>query len=107
MSQINVKKNRSKAKLDYSKPIIVVNRSNKYTVAQLLLENGSKTVFTVNSSTLKEGTKEEKALEVGKLVAEKLKEQKIESVIFNRNGYIYHGRIKAVADGIRSGGIKI
>ncbi len=52
------------------------------------------------------GTKTEQAAEVGKLLAESAKEAGIESVVFDRGGYLYHGRVKALADGAREGGLK-
>jgi large subunit ribosomal protein L18 len=107
MTSLKIKKNRSKAKLDYSKPVVVISRSNKNITAQLLLENGSKTALTVSSIKMDKMTKTEKSTKVGEMVAKKLKELKIESVLFNRNGLIYHGRVKAVAEAIRESGINI
>jgi large subunit ribosomal protein L18 len=54
----------------------------------------------------KKVTKTEIAKEVGKLLAEKAKEAGIEKVVFDRNGYLYHGRVKSLADGAREGGLK-
>lgn len=107
MSKINIKKRRSRAKIDFTKPVVIVNRSNKNIMAQLVTNFGAKTEYTFNSSTIKEGTKTEKATMVGKKLAEAIKALKIESVVFNRNGYIFHGRVKAVADAIKEQGIKI
>ena len=52
------------------------------------------------------GTKVEKAKMVGQLIAERAKEHGIENVVFDRNGYLYHGRVKALADAARTGGLK-
>ncbi len=57
--------------------------------------------------TKAKGTKVEKAKTVGEEVAKKAKEQKITKVVFDRNGYKYHGRVKAVADGAREGGLTL
>jgi len=54
----------------------------------------------------KKGTKVEKAKMVGQLIAERAKEHGIESVVFDRNGYLYHGRVKALAEAARTGGLK-
>lgn len=102
-----VKKIRSKAKLDYSNPVLVINKSNKNVTVQLLLDNGSKTAFTLTTNKIKGITKTEKSVQIGTLAAEKLKELKIEKVLFNRNGNIYHGRVKAIAESVRNSGIVI
>jgi large subunit ribosomal protein L18 len=54
----------------------------------------------------KKGTKTEKAKMVGQLVAERAKEHGIDSVVFDRNGFLYHGRVKALAEAAREGGLK-
>ena len=56
--------------------------------------------------TSKEGNKTEKAAMVGKLIAEKAKAAGIKEVVFDRNGYLYHGRVKQLADAAREGGLK-
>lgn len=101
-----IKKNRSKAKLNSYLPIITVNRSNKNISAQIVDPESGKSLFGMNSSKLK-NSKQEKSSQVGASIAAKLKELKIDRVQFNRNGYLYHGRIKAVADSIRTAGINI
>jgi large subunit ribosomal protein L18 len=105
MSQYNHRKMRIKVRFDYSTPTIVISRSNKNIMAQFVGQD-KKTVFTVDSSKLS-GTKISQADSVGKQVAEKLNALKIKKVIFNRNGFIYHGRVKALADAIRQNGITI
>ena len=52
------------------------------------------------------GTKSERAAEVGKLVAQRAREAGIDTVVFDRGGYLYHGRVKALADGAREGGLE-
>ena len=98
----NVRK-RSKAKIDYlGNHIVIVARSNKNVTAQVLFEG--KTIFTSVSNKMT-GTKTEKATQVGKAVADYLKTNKVESVIFDRNGFVYTGRVAIVAEQIREAGI--
>ena len=65
---------------------------------------------TVDSSTQSDfksaKTKIDKSIEVGKILAEKAKEKKIKRIVFDRNGFLYHGRVKALADGAREGGLE-
>ena len=105
MSQYNHRKMRIKVRFDYATPTIVISRSNKNIMAQFVGQD-KKTVFTVDSEKLT-GTKIAQADSVGKQVAEKLKSLKVEKIIFNRNGYVYHGRVKALADAMRQNGITI
>lgn len=108
MATREIKKNRSKKKINYAKNVLVVFRSNKNILAQVLEPITKKTVFTVTSiSASKEGDKMTKSKAVGAEVAKKAKEMGIEELIFDRNGYIYHGRIKAMVDAVRENGIKI
>jgi large subunit ribosomal protein L18 len=77
----------------------------------LLVDDSRSKVITAVSSLAKElaeakGTKTQVAKEVGKAVARKAKELGIESVVFDRGGYRYHGRVKSLADGAREGGLK-
>lgn len=91
-------------------PRLTVFRSNKQIYAQLINDNDGKTLVSASSRDKsfgeKSGAKAVLAKEVGKLVAEKAKEAGIEKVVFDRNGYLYHGRIKSLADGAREGGLK-
>ena len=93
------------------KPRLVVFRSNVHIYAQVVDDVTGCTL--VSSSTLilaRAGqparANREGAASVGKDIAEKAKAKNIEAVVFDRNGYIYHGRIKALADGAREGGLK-
>ena len=89
-------------------PRLSVFRSNKYIYGQIIDDEKGTTLLEVSSLKVKGGkTKVEKALEVGKEIAKKALEKKIESVVFDRNGYRYHGRVKALADGAREGGLKL
>jgi large subunit ribosomal protein L18 len=92
------------------RPRLTVYRSLNHIYAQVIDDVSGKTLASAStlSPELKEakGKKKERAKEVGKLVARKCQEAKIETVVFDRNGFVYHGRIAAVADGAREGGLK-
>ncbi len=89
------------------RPRLSVYRSNKEIYAQLVDDNTGVTLVSASSREKAEGaTKTEKAASVGKSIAEKAKSKGIEVVVFDRNGFVYHGRIKALADGAREGGLK-
>ena len=87
------------------RPRLVVFRSLKHISAQLVDDVAQRTIATVGSTKL-EGKKTEKSLEVGKQIAARAKEAGITKVVFDRAGYQYHGRVKAVADGAREGGLE-
>ena len=92
------------------RPRVSVFRSSKHIYAQAIDDSKGSTVATV--STLSEGvkgvegTKTDEAKAVGAALAKVLKEKGIEQVIFDRNGYLYHGRVKALAEGAREAGLK-
>ncbi|MDX9905499.1 MAG: 50S ribosomal protein L18 [Bacteroidales bacterium] len=92
------------------RPRLSVFRSNKQIYCQLINDLAGQTVAAASSSEKgileKKGTKTEKAKLVGQLIAERAKEQGIETVVFDRGGYLYHGRIKALAEAAREGGLK-
>ncbi|AHG90327.1 ribosomal protein L18 [Gemmatirosa kalamazoonensis] len=88
------------------RPRLVVFRSLKHITAQLVDDTQGRTLFTVTSASVGEGKKTEKSAAVGKRVAERAKEAGITRVVFDRAGYKYHGRVKAVADGAREGGLE-
>jgi large subunit ribosomal protein L18 len=91
------------------RPRMSVFRSNKEIYTQLIDDTNGKTILSVSSRdkaiASKKGTKIEISGMVGKLAAEKAKEAGITKVAFDRNGYLYHGRVKALADGAREGGL--
>ena len=87
------------------RPRLVVFRSLKHITAQLVDDTTQRTLVTVTDTKL-EGRKIEKSAEVGRLIAGRAKEAGITSVVFDRAGYQYHGRVKAVADGAREGGLE-
>ncbi|MGV8091016.1 MAG: 50S ribosomal protein L18 [Mangrovibacterium sp.] len=93
------------------KPRLSVFRSNKQIYAQLVNDQNGTTLLAVSSldkgiSTAVEGNKTQQAALVGKALAEKAKTAGITSVVFDRNGYLYHGRVKQLADAAREGGLK-
>ena len=91
------------------KPRLSVFRSNKEIDAQLIDDLTGKTLVAVSSRDKgvdSKGTKIEVAAIVGKALAEKATKAGIETVAFDRNGYLYHGRVKALADGAREAGLK-
>ena len=87
------------------RPRLVVFRSLKHITAQIVDDTTGRTLFTVTDNGF-EGKKAEKSLLVGKAVAERAKQAGITRVVFDRAGYQYHGRVKAVADGAREGGLE-
>jgi large subunit ribosomal protein L18 len=89
-----------------TKPRLSVFRSNKGIFAQVIDDLNGRTLAAASSKLVKEtGNKSEIATAVGKLVAEKAKAAGIDTVVFDRGGYLYHGRVKALADGARAGGL--
>ena len=95
---------------DADRPRLSVYRSLNHIYAQVIDDATGKTLASAStlSAELKDGKgkKSELAKEVGKLVAKKCVEKQIEAVVFDRNGFNYHGRIAAVAEGAREGGLK-
>ena len=88
-------------------PRLSVYKSNKEIYAQLVDDKDGKTLASASSRGLNaSGTKVEISAEVGKAIAEKAKAAGIENIVFDRNGFVYHGRVKALADGAREGGLK-
>ncbi len=88
------------------RPRLNVYRSNRAIYAQIVDDTKNHTIVSANSLTINEGTKSDQAAEVGKLIAEKAKENNVEKVVFDRGGYLYHGRVQALAEGAREGGLK-
>ncbi len=108
-------------------PRFCLSRSNKHVCVQLVDDEQGKTLLSVSDKELEKKGKKEKtskkkgiegkegalrtgkiviAFEVGKLLAKKALEKKIEKAVFDRGGYKYHGRVKALAEGAREGGLK-
>jgi large subunit ribosomal protein L18 len=93
------------------KPRLSVFRSNKDIYAQLIDDATGTTLASASSRqkdiAAQKGTKSELSVMVGKAIAEKAKALGIETCVFDRGGYLYHGRVKSVADGAREGGLKL
>ena len=93
------------------RPRLIVNRSARHTMVQLIDDGSGRTL--ASASTLEEalraadGDKTAKAREVGKLLAERAKAVGIDAVVFDRAGWAYHGRIAALADAAREGGLSL
>ncbi|RMZ61135.1 50S ribosomal protein L18 [Chryseobacterium nematophagum] len=90
-------------------PRLSVYKSNKEIYAQLIDDNSGKTLASASSREKgvdANGTKTEISAAVGKAIAAKAKAAGIENIVFDRNGFVYHGRVKALADGAREGGLK-
>lgn len=100
------KRVRAKIKGFSSKPRLCVFRSNNHIYAQLIDDEKSKTLISVNDLDIKKGKKIDIARQLGVTLAGKAKEAKIEEVVFDRGGYKYHGRVKALAEGAREAGLK-
>ena len=85
-----------------------VSRSLQHLYAQLINDDSGRTLAAVHDSEIKDAklTKTERALAVGKLLAAKAVKQGINKVVFDRGGFRYHGRVKAVAEGARAGGLQ-
>jgi len=101
------RKNRIRAKVSgtTARPRLVVYRSNLHITAQLIDDMSGKTLVSAHDMKEK-GSKMEKAQKVGQSIAEQAKSKKIESCTFDRNGYKYHGRVKALAEAAREGGLQ-
>ncbi len=98
---------RSKIAGTPERPRLTVFRSNKGVYAQIIDDEAGKTIASSSSFELGvQGNNVDAAKQVGLKVAEKAKAAGIEAVIFDRNGYLYHGKVKAVADGAREGGLQ-
>lgn len=90
------------------RPRVTVFKSNAHLYAQAIDDAAGKTIAAVNDAKLKKtGTKTEHAAAAGKKLAELLKEKKVKSVVFDKSGFKYHGRVKAVAEALREAGITV
>ena len=123
MSKMNLKrKNWLKKKTRTKKSLgvlgkyfrLVIFKSNRHIYGQLIDDNKNETLLscstkdkTVAKNVKNSNTKVQNSKEVGYVLAGKIKDKKIKKIIFDRNGYRFHGRVKAVADGIKEKGISI
>jgi len=96
----------------YGRPRLSVHRSDKNIYAQIIDDASGRTLAAASTldkdvkASVKNGSTAEAAASVGKLIAERCKAAKVEEVIFDRGGYLYHGRVKALADAAREAGLK-
>lgn len=91
-----------------ARPRVSIYRSNKFIYAQAIDDDAAKTLAACSSLKLDvKGTKTERAREVGKRLAEMLKKINITTVVFDRGAYLYNGRVKNLAEGLREGEIKV
>ena len=93
-----------------ARPRLAVFRSLEHIYGQIIDDTAGRTLVAASDieATLKNGergTKSDRAKQVGQLLAERAKEKGITAVVFDRGGFLYHGRIKALADGAREGGL--
>jgi large subunit ribosomal protein L18 len=91
------------------RPRLVVFRSNRGISAQLVDDDAGRTLASASWLGLKKsfkGNKTDQATEVGKLLAASAQKAQVEQVVFDRGGYLYHGRVKALAEAAREGGLK-
>lgn len=103
--QTRHKRIRARISGNSKRPRLCVFRSSSHIYAQIIDDLKSKTLLSLSDKGIK-GNKTEKAVKVGKEIAKLALEKKIDQVVFDRGGYRYHGRVKALADGARQGGLK-
>jgi large subunit ribosomal protein L18 len=105
--RLKIKKSiRGKISGSAERPRMTVFRSNKQIYVQLIDDLAGKTLASASSLAItEEVAKKEQAAKVGEIIAKKAAEAGIKDVVFDRNGYLYHGRIKELADAARNGGL--
>ena len=99
------RKIRAKVSCTSARPRLAVFRSNKHLYAQIINDEKGETLATATSREVGGKTLLEKAREIGKIIAKKAVAKKIDKVVFDRAGYVYTGKIKALAEGAREGGL--
>lgn len=101
---------RSRARITgtLERPRLAIFRSNKSVYAQLIDDEKGNTLFSASSKEMKgaKNTKTQLAEQVGELLAKKALDKGVKKVVFDRRGYQYHGRVKALAEGARKGGLE-
>jgi large subunit ribosomal protein L18 len=100
---------RKKVAGDAATPRLVITRSSRNIFAQLVDDNVGRTLASASTLEIRaaQGDKTAKAKQVGALIAERARKAGIDSAVFDRGGYAYHGRVAAVADGAREGGLAL
>lgn len=92
-----------------SRPRLSIFRSNRFIYCQIVDDLAGKTLASASSreeNITQGGNKADQAKQVGKLIGERALQMQIETIVFDRGGYLYHGRVKALADGAREAGLK-
>lgn len=97
---------RNKISGTQDRPRMSVFRSNKQIYVQVIDDEAGRTLVAASSLGMEAMPKQEQAEKVGEMIAKKALEAGITTVVFDRNGYLYHGRVKQVAEGARKGGLK-
>ena len=92
------------SKTTSDRPRLVVNRSNVHIYAQII-DHAWKVLARADDKAIKKGTKSEKAFQVGEAIAKAAEKAKVTEVVFDRNGFLFHGRVKQVAEWARSWGL--
>jgi large subunit ribosomal protein L18 len=87
------------------RPRVAIFRSTQHIYAQIIDDMQHKTLVSESDLKIKSGNKTDKATQVGEALAKKAVAQKISKVVFDRGGFLYHGRVKALAEGLRKGGL--
>jgi large subunit ribosomal protein L18 len=98
---------RAKVSGTAERPRIAVFKSNRWTYAQAVNDASRTTLASVSDRSVTKGTKTERASALGRDLARSLKAKHIEVAVFDKAGFKYHGRVQAVADGLRKGGIRV
>jgi len=98
---------RKKVSGDATRPRLAVYRSNRHIYAQLIDDRKAATIAQASDREVEAGGKTESAKAVGQLIAQRAKDAGIERVVFDRGGRLYHGRVAALAEGAREGGLQI
>ena len=107
-----IRKSRTRFKINKNidRPRLCVYRSNKYIYGQIIDNVTGNAIIGISSKDIdqKDGSKGKTdiSFKTGEAIAQKAKDKKIENVVFDRGGYKYHGRVKALAEGARKGGLK-
>ena len=106
-SKRRAKRVRSSIRADSKYPRLSVYRSNAHIWAQLIDDSTGKTIVAASDAKLKTGTKIERAAKVGTEIAALILKKDIKQVVFDRGGYRFHGRVKALAEAARKAGLTI
>ena len=89
------------------RPRLAVYRSNRHIYAQLVDDGAARTLVSASDTAISDGDKSARAKQVGQTLAERAKAAGVDRVVFDRGGRLFHGRVKALADGAREGGLEI